>query len=224
MLDRFKRLLAEIEQNYRSFVWFVAKLIFWVLILVWITPILASAFINIFKPNNVTINDFILFVTAAFIIAYTYETQKMRAEMVKQTELGTMPIMCLYIRYISGIKDEEKREKLKSYAITNELDGGIRPSNYYLALRNMGKGPAFNVDVESKNFKVEKYQTKFFAPEPKGDEHAIKVIKKPSNKIRSLEELKNEVLIIKCKSVFGKVYEYKYKINDVTERSVEFIK
>ena len=46
-------------------------------------------------------------------------------------------------------------------AITQETDNGINPSPYHIALRNMGNGTAFNVEIESENFKAEKYQTRF---------------------------------------------------------------
>jgi len=222
MRDRFKKFVMKTEQNYRSFIWFVAKLIFWFAILTWLTRLLTPTFISTFKPNNVTVSDFVLFITAAFVIAYTYETQKMKDEIVHQSELKTMPILSLYVRRVSGIKEEEKKEKIReNYAITHEQDNGIRPSNYYIAIRNMGEGPAFNVDIESVNFKAERYQTKFYAPNH--DEHAVKLIKKPSNKIRKLDEFSGEIFAIKCKSVFGKSYEYRYRIKDIETCEVEFI-
>lgn len=172
--------------------------------------------------------DIILFLTFLSLLWYTWETKKIREQTVLQTELATMPIMSLYIRNVSGINeaDEDQRRdkinKLKQYAITQEINNGINPSQYYIALRNMGDGTAFNVEVESKNFKAEKYQTRFFAP--KKDEHAVKIIKKPSDKIRNINEIKDETFIIRCQSVLGKNYEYKYKIKNVEEKEVEFIK
>lgn len=163
--------------------------------------------------------------TLAVLVWYAHDTHRIANESVSQTELETRPIMCLYIRYISGIKDEEKKQQVREkYPITQQVNNDIMPSPYYFALRNMGKGPTFNVEVGSENFKAEKYQTRFFAPEPKGDEHAVRIVRKPSNKIRSLDEVKGEVFTIKCQSVLGKDYKYKYKIIDITEREVEFVK
>jgi hypothetical protein len=51
----------------------------------------------------------------------------------------------------------------------------------------------------------------------------VKIIKKPDNKIRELSELEGETFIIKCQSIAGKEYEYRYKINNIEERLVEFI-
>ena len=128
----------------------------------------------------------------------------------------------MYIRNLSGVSTDEVRRSIKeNYAITHLVGGGIVSSSYYIALRNVGNGPAFNVSLESENFIGWKYQTKFFAP--KKDEHAVKIVKKPSNKICNLSELKNEVFIVKCQTITGKWYEYKYKILDVEERAVEFI-
>ncbi|MFY9457742.1 MAG: hypothetical protein WAP23_02330 [Candidatus Spechtbacterales bacterium] len=167
----------------------------------------------------------VITLTLAVLIWYAHDTHRIANESVSQTELETRPIMCLYVRYINGIKDEEEKLSVKEkYSITHQVDNGIVPSPYYFALHNMGKGPAFNVEMESENFKAEKYQTRFFEPEPKGDEHAVKIIRKPSNKIRGLDELKGEEFTIKCRSVLGKSYEYKYKIIDITEREVEFMK
>lgn len=171
------------------------------------------------------LNLFVLTVTLTVLAWYTYDTHRIANESVMQTELETMPIMCLYIRNISAVENEGKRKSIREkYAITQEVDNNILPSQFYIALRNMGKGPAFNIELESEKFKTERFQTKFFAPEPKGDEHAVKVVRKPSNKIRKLEELNSEVFSIKCRSVLGKSYEYRYKIIDINEREAEFIK
>ena len=181
-----------------------------------------------FPQHTNQLNLIAIIFTFAVLIWYAYDTHRIANETVAQTELTTMPIMSLYIRNVDGINevDENRRRdkinKLKQYAITQEVDNGINPSPYYIALRNMGNGPSFNVEIESEHFKAEKYQTRFFAPN--GDEHAVKIIKKPNDKIRNVNELKGEAFIIKCRSFLGKEYKYKYKINDVAEKAVEFIK
>jgi len=91
-MNKVKRFLNKIEDNYRSFLWFVAKLIFWVTVLIWLLPLLAGLFLNTFnKSTNLTVSDFILFITAAFIIAYTYETQKQARATEKMAEYQMMP-------------------------------------------------------------------------------------------------------------------------------------
>lgn len=162
--------------------------------------------------------------TALIILYYTKETWLLRKESQKQTELSIAPIMSLHVRYINGVKNEQERKSIREkYSITHQVETGIVPSEYYLALRNMGQGPALNVEVESDNFKVLRYQTQIFAAEPNADEHAIKIVKKPDNKIRSLGEVNGEEFVIKCKSISGKSYKYKYRISDLTTRSVEFV-
>ena len=80
-------MMNKIKNNYKSFLSFLAKLVLWVFILAWITPFLAGLFLNTFnKSANLTVGDFVLFITAAFIIAYSYETQKMREQMTEQTK------------------------------------------------------------------------------------------------------------------------------------------
>lgn len=174
-----------------------------------------------FPQISSQLNLIALIATFWVLLWYAYDTHRIGNETVQQTELQTMPIMCLYIRYVDGIEIGTKREKIKQYAVTNQLDSGIVPSNYYLALRNMGNGAAFNVTLESNCFKVQKYQAQFFAPGK--DEHAVKVVKKPNDKIRALTELNGEIFTIKSKSVLGKKYEYRYRIVDIDERAVEFL-
>ena len=171
------------------------------------------------------LNLLALLATLVVLIWYAYDTHRIAKGTVEQTELITMPIMCLYIRNVRSIKDKMEEMTVRDkYSLSEELNGSIKPSEYYIALRNMGNGAAFNVEVECQNFKIEKYGANFFAPQPKNDEHAIKVVKKPSNKIRDLNELRDEVFVIKCQSILGKTYQYNYKIKDIKEHRVEFIK
>lgn len=175
-----------------------------------------------FPQYSTQLNLLALVATLVVLIRYTYDTHRIGNEAVHQSELQTMPVITLYIRYVDGSGDDQTMHRLRQYAVTRFEDNGIRPSPFYVALRSMGNGPAFNVTVESDNFKVEKYQTQFFAP--KKDEHAVKIIKKPNDKIRDLTELNGEIFTIKCESVLGKGYEYKYRIVDIDERTVEFLK
>ncbi|MBL4644699.1 MAG: hypothetical protein JKX80_02420 [Candidatus Pacebacteria bacterium] len=169
-----------------------------------------------------TFSETILLLTFIALLWYAWETKKLREEAVKQTELETRPIVCMYVRNINAIKDEVARNLVsQKYSLTRQFGNTISSSGYYISLRNMGSGPAFNVSVSSKNFKGQRYQTRFFAP--KNDEHAVKIVQKPDNKIRNLEDLKNEIFVIQCTSILGEVYEYKYKMIDVEEKIIEFI-
>ncbi len=183
----------------------------------------AAVTVSVFKFSDYIgeLNLLALVATLAVLIWYAYDTNRIANESVSQTELQTMPIMCLYIRNVTGIEAGEKREAIKQYAVTQQTDNAIVPSPFYFALRSMGSGAAFNVRVESDDFKVEKYQTQFFAPHK--DEHAVKIIRKPNDKIRDILTLNNSIFTISCSSVDGKVYEYKYKIVDISNRKVEFL-
>lgn len=160
--------------------------------------------------------------TLVVLIWYTNETMLIRKESVKQTELRVMPIMVLYIRKISAVSDSVKLSIKGKYALTFQNGNSIEPSDFYIGLRNMGDGPAFDVNIESENFKAERYQTRFFAP--KNDEHAVKIVKKPNDKIRNLGELDGEMFNIKCRSIDGVEYIYKYRISDIKEKMVEYVK
>lgn len=155
IINKLRKPLGEIEKNYFSFIWFIIKLIFWVLVLLWLTPTLAPTFINIFKPNNVTVADFILFITAAFIIAYTYETQKMKEQIKKQNEIQEKPVLNLYLR-----------------------ESKIGPNiQYSLRLRNVGNGPAYNIKFFGIEADGYTYYPYFDEPNPilekDGDEKTI---------------------------------------------------
>jgi len=167
------------------------------------------------------LNLLTLAATLLALVWYTFETHKIANESVKQTELENMPVMCLYVRYVDGVKDQAERESIKQYAITHLVGQGIIPSNYYIALRSVGKGPAFNVTIDSSEFKAAKYQTQFFGAGR--EEHAVKVVRKPNNKIRDLNEINGSVFTVGCESALGQKYEYKYKILDINERIVSFL-
>ncbi|TSA45735.1 hypothetical protein D4R51_01345 [bacterium] len=99
VVNKLKNLRIKLENNYRSFIWFVFKLILWVFVLFWLTSLLGATFINSFKPNNVTVNDFILFLTATFIIAYTYEAQKQAKTSEQIVALQIMPAIEIFLIY-----------------------------------------------------------------------------------------------------------------------------
>ena len=192
-------------------------------IVVIIITIIIVAVLGWFCPTLLSwLTLLVLTLTLAVLIWYAHDTNRIANESVAQTELEIRPVMCLYIRNLTVVSSEEVRRSIKErYAITHIVGDGIVASAYYIALRNVGNGPAFNVSLESENFIGWKYQTRFFAP--KKDEHAVGIVKKPSNKIRDLSELKNEIFIVRCQTITGKWYEYKYKIIDIEDRDVEFI-
>ena len=165
-----------------------------------------------------TIGDRILFLTFLALLWYAWETRKLKEEAIKQTEIEQKPVMMLYVRNLSSITDKMEKIFKKDYVI-------VGSASYYLSLRNVGRGSAFNAKVKDKDniFMVEKYQCRFFAPEPKGGEQAIKVIKKDNSKIESFNELKGVTFKISCKSADGRLYNFQYKIIGIEKQEVEFI-
>ncbi len=171
------------------------------------------------------INLVVLILTLRYLIKYTIETQGMKKEMVKQTKIEQMPVMALYIRYSrdsmkNPAKYEDQQEVLKKiepYLLKTRLNGD---SDYYLTLRNVGKGMAFNVKIESNKFQTIKYKTNFFAPIK--DEHPI-AINKFDKKIENLDELKDSIFEISCANVNGEKYKFKYKIIDIDNKEVEYL-
>lgn len=186
-------------------------------------------------PGMATISDRILFLTFWALLWYTWETREMKKEMVHQGKLEQKPIMLLYIRHINDYvknttdpqEKEEMRRKHYPYIIIcmDKNKYGIHgKSDYLLRLRNVGKGPAFNVEVKDKSrvFKIDKYQNQFFAPEPKGDEHSFQ-IKIDDKTMTSWSDINGKFFDVFCKNTAKKEYGYRYKIIDFENREVEFI-
>jgi len=170
------------------------------------------------------INIIILSITAILLWIYTKATQEMKSEMVKQTRLDQMPVMMMFVRNIGdnskAPEDMQRlREKYLNFLIRIRTDG--RESNYLLRLRNVGRGAAFNVMVESDKFDITDYETQFFAPQK--DEHAIKVIQKGNRKVENWELFEESIFTIRCSDVLGSVYEFKYKIIDFKNRQIEYL-
>lgn len=149
---------------------------------------------------------------------------------IAKQESGQKPFINLYIRNVKDYNEEKQRKiKDEGYLITHIVEKvwlntykAIEPSDYFLRLRNQGNGIALNVNIESDKFKVDKYQSNQLAPF--GDEQSIRIIRKPNNKIRDLKELSGKVLKISCNSEDGRDYVFKWKIIDIQQQKVEFIK
>lgn len=188
------------------------------LFLLIVLGIVANLSTNTLKINA-SINDRILFITFLALVWYAWETKKLKEEAIKQTEIEQKPVIMLYVRNLISITDDRKKALKREYAISDR-------TSYYLSLRNAGRGPAFDVEVkdESNIFMVKKYQCRFFAPEPKGDEQAIKLAHKDSSDITNYSELENATFQINCEDINCKQYKFQYKIISIEKQEVEFIK
>lgn len=68
---------------------FVVQIVLWVVVLYLLTPFLASIQPTFFRTNPaLSPSDFILLVTAGIVLAYTYETHKLREESVYQRRMS----------------------------------------------------------------------------------------------------------------------------------------
>lgn len=98
--------------------------------------------------SSTLLQNIALVVTLLFLIKYTKATEVMKNETIKQVELEQMPIMVMYVRdkkdYMNDPADYNEQEKLsrkfEDYLIKLISD----KSNYFIRLRNTGKGVAFN--------------------------------------------------------------------------------
>lgn len=159
-------------------------------------------------------------ITLVVLIWYAWSTEQMKNQSIRQTEILQMPIMALFIRDLKKFKEENAIRKVKDggYRVLLRTEG---ETDYVFRLRNVGQGPALNVEVLNDKFKIAKYETNFFAPLK--DEHSIKIIMKPDNKIENLDDLNDQIFEIRCKGISGNQYSFKYKITEFKKESVEYI-
>lgn len=72
-----------------KYFFFILEIIFWVIVLCIVIPIFAASFNAVYQGRLTLSNsDFILLITAAFILAYTYETKRLREETVFQRKMA----------------------------------------------------------------------------------------------------------------------------------------
>lgn len=137
-----KNIIKKVTPFYR-FLWFVLQIILWVALTFLLTPILAGLFNSIFH-KDVSLSDFILLITAAFIIFYTYETQKMRKQMESAKEAEFMPVVIFEQNHYSSINKDAVNF---SYA-----NGGFN-----LYINNVGKGIAKDLRIFLDGCKIQNH-------------------------------------------------------------------
>ncbi|MDO8536861.1 MAG: hypothetical protein Q7R94_01285 [bacterium] len=84
-------LLVKLQRVFRSvqrYGLFVLEILGWVAVLYFLTPILISFLVNLFPNIQIQFGDFILLITAAFILAYTYESKRMRGQIIFQDRMA----------------------------------------------------------------------------------------------------------------------------------------
>jgi len=151
----------------------------------------------------------------------------MKDEMVRQTNLQQMPIVMLFIRdirdYMDDVIDYNQQQKYRrNYEhFLIRIRTETQNSNYYLGLRNVGNGAAFNIEVKSDIFEVSKYQSRFLAPSK--DEQPFAINEKGDKKIESWDKFKDSIFEISCKDISGAQHLFKYKILRIEDKRIDFI-
>ena len=121
-------IIKKVMPFYR-FLWFIAQILFWVALTFFVTYIVLVSFgVKDFKVS--ALSDLILLITAAFVLFYTYETQKMRKQMEKAKTAEFMPVV-VFVQ-IGGSRIHKNDSNIKSY----------KDTGFYLRLKNVGKGIA----------------------------------------------------------------------------------
>ena len=166
--------------------------------------------------------------TLWFLIRYTNATEKMKDEIIRQTDLEQSPVVILCVGDIKDAvedkhdyaKQQQRRVKFSDFLIRRRLDDGN--SDYYLALRNVGNGTAFNVTVEKDNLETARYQSRFLAPN--NDEQKFLMQRTGSKKIESWGDFTGSPIVITCNDMSGKTYVFEFEIKNLEEKTVQFIK
>jgi len=125
------------------------------------------------------------------------------------------PVLILDIKNIKEYP-EDKQQKIK------EGDYLITHRGYFLQIRNEGDSVALNVQVDSDNFKIVKYQSHQIGFGLQ-DEQLIKIVKKPNDEIKNLNELNREILKIYCETLEGTGFYFKYEIVNMEQKKVRFV-
>src|SRR3989338_8147863 len=154
--------------------------------------------------------------TLWFLIRYTNATEKMKDEIIRQTDLEQSPVVILCVGDIKDAvedkhdyaKQQQRRAKFSDFLIRRRLDDGN--SDYYLALRNVGNGTAFNVTVEKDNLETARYQSRFLAPN--NDEQKFLMQRTGSKKIESWGDFTGSPIVITCNDMSGKTYVFEFEI------------
>lgn len=161
---------------------------------------------------------FISIVTLFTLIWYTFATEVIKGQSVKQVEIQQMPVIIPFIRHVSEFNKELVLDKIKDHKIGFIMRG--HAVTHVLRLRNVGKGAAFNVFAESKNLKIE-CENNFLAPD--NDEQSTRVVLMGNKVIDELNSVNGEIIIISCRGVSGKSYQFKYKIKEVGAGIIEYL-
>lgn len=78
ILETFIKLLLPIKR----YGLFIVEIFSWVVVLSFLTPFFLVLFQVVFSKIQVSFGDLVLLITAAFILAYTYEAKKMRLQII----------------------------------------------------------------------------------------------------------------------------------------------
>ncbi len=170
---------------------------------------------------------------AAFTLAlvaitgyYAWQTRRTVLEISNQTEISQMPILVLYIRdkrdYMDNNADYDQQQavnrKFSDFLICTSAE--TEGSNYFFSVRNVGSGPAFNLEVSGQDILATNYQSSFIAPTK--DEQKF-LISKQEGVFDSLSDLNAKVIDVKCLGMKGTSYDFKYEIINIEEKKVKFI-
>lgn len=171
------------------------------------------------------ISTVVLVVITAF---YALQTKRTVQEIRRQTKIQQMPVIMLFVRDIRDYMDnaadydqqQKYRRKFEDFLIRIRTEG--ESSNYYLGVRNVGNGAAFNIEIKSEVFEVSKYQSRFLAPHK--DEQPFEVIERSNKKIENWNKFKDSIFEIFCSDVVGNQHVFKYKILELEKKRIDFVR
>jgi len=114
--------IDNLVKSAKRYSFFVLQIIGWVLLLYFITIGFAASFTAVFS-KNASLSDFVLFITAAFILAYTYEAKKLKDETVFQRKMSAANDIQFRMTgcYIINRPDSTTFGKLRTAEVLNNV-------------------------------------------------------------------------------------------------------
>ena len=109
MHNKVIRTVAAFGNNYHFYLKFIIQQIFWVALMFLLVPLFAWTSTKVLH-YNLDLSDFVLIITAAFILSYTFETKKIR-EQTKEMQLRPIILRSGWISSWQDIKFQSNGQK-----------------------------------------------------------------------------------------------------------------
>jgi hypothetical protein len=134
------KLFDKIDNPMRSlkrYFLFILQVVVCVILLYFITIAFAASFVAVFG-KNVQLSDLVLFITAAFILAYTYETKKLKDETILQRKMSAAND--IHFRMNTSYRDDMMDKRPFGFLETTEALSNVSRFTFLKAIPMRGIG------------------------------------------------------------------------------------